>query len=63
MLTIFYTCCYRKVLDSAESMIRNKCVQPMGSIDTITGQGQRRKVYIPHDSSETETTTDKGNGW
>lgn len=50
------------MLESADSMLRNKRVQPMNSTDTVVPSGRKRKVYIPQPSEADTTHTDKGNG-
>lgn len=34
------------MLESADNLLRNKRLQPMSCVDTITAHGQRRKVYV-----------------
>ena len=52
---------YRKVLESADNILRNQRVQPkMSSVDTITAHGQRRKVYVAASDTSDSNTPNTG---
>ena len=63
MLYLYYLCLHcRKVIESAESMLRNKCVQPMSSLNTAAGQGQRRKVQLATEISKPDIVKEQDDG-
>ncbi|XP_067937822.1 E3 ubiquitin-protein ligase RBBP6-like isoform X2 [Watersipora subatra] len=48
----------RKVIESAEHLLRNKRVQPLGS---LAGEKHRRNITLYSESTETDTQAEQGN--